>query len=128
MTCELCGIELQIGFYPFCHGDPNQHVRQAVSVNGDEIAGGQVIENLGHQPLTFYSKKAIEVEADKRGLRIRNQWAGPGDKHLTNWAAGIDAQTLDNARVLLTRVRAVRDADPAVLQSLQTSVGAWEDA
>lgn len=112
-------------------GAPTERVwasGRSAAVVGDDIPGGQVIENLGHQAMTFYSKNDIVEEADRRGLRLRDQWAGPGDKHLTNWAAGIDAQTLDNARVLLTRVRAVRDADPAVLQSLQTSVGAWEDA
>lgn len=26
MTCEKCGGEVQIGDWPFCHGDPAQHV------------------------------------------------------------------------------------------------------
>lgn len=24
--CDLCGAELQVGQWPFCHGDPSQHV------------------------------------------------------------------------------------------------------
>ena len=102
MTCERCGWELRIGDYPFC-GNGRDHSPSKVSVIGDDIPGGQVIENLGHEPMTFYSKAAIREEADRRGLRLRDQWAGPGDKHLSNWAAGIDAYTLESARSLLAR-------------------------
>lgn len=24
-NCERCGLELQIGMFPFCHGDPMDH-------------------------------------------------------------------------------------------------------
>lgn len=36
-------------------------------------------------------------------MEIRAKYAGENDKHLSNWAAGIDAYTLENARQLLSR-------------------------
>lgn len=102
MTCDACGIDLVVGMYPFCHGDPTQHTRQAASVIGDDIPGGMVIENLGHEPLTFYSKKAIAQEADRRGLQPMVRYV-PGDKHLTNWATGMDPYTLAAATALVAR-------------------------
>jgi hypothetical protein len=120
MTCEKCGWELRVGDYPFC-GNGRDHAPTQVSVIGDDIPGGQTIENLGHEPMTFYSKAAIRAEADRRGLRLRDQWAGPHDKHLTNWAAGIDAYTLESARSLLAR--GSRSAETSPPGSLETFRG-----
>lgn len=97
MTCPECGVPLTIGDFPFC-----PHGTARLGAIGDDIPGGQVIETLGHEPITFYSKQAILAEADKRGLRLRDQWAGPGDQYLSNWA-GVTSKTLDDARVLLSR-------------------------
>ena len=77
--------------------------RAAANVVTDTIIGGQVIETLDHEPMTFYSKQAIRDAADARGLRLVDTWAGPGDHYLSNWGAAIDAKTLDNARVLVER-------------------------
>lgn len=98
--CQICGHHYGIGDWPFC-----PHGSTSYSVIGDEIPGGQVIENLGDTSITFYSKKAIRDEANRRGLRIRDQWAGLHDKYLSNWAAGIDAKTLEDKRILLSRGR-----------------------
>ena len=123
MTCERCGTTLEVGFYPFCKGRPSDHEPRATAVIGDDIPGGQVIENLGHEPMVFYSKAAIRGEADRRGLRLRDQWAGPGDKHLSNWAAGIDRYTLESARSLLARGSRVAEApSPGSLETLKTYV------
>ncbi len=121
MKCEKCGWELRVGDWPYC-GTGRDHAPSVPNVVGDDIPGGLVIENLGDRPMTFYSKRAIVEEADRRGLRLRDQWAGPSDQHLSNWGAGIDAQTMDNARVLLTRGSAQRDTSDAKLRTLQTSV------
>lgn len=121
MVCERCGHELVIGDYPFCKGDARNHVPSQAAIITDDIPGGQVIENLGHEELTFYSKKAIVAEADKRGLRLTDRYV-PGDKHLTNWAAGIDAYTLAAAAVLVTRGQKAVEPDPAALRTLQTSI------
>lgn len=113
-ACPRCGVVFHISDWPFCpHGQPSG------SIIGDEIPGGQVIENLGHEPMTFYSKKAIRDEADRRGLRMKDEWAGPHDRHLTNWGAAIDPQTLENARVLVSRgVRA--QEGPAPVEPVET--------
>lgn len=100
MICDRCGVVLRIGEWPFCpHGTPGGN-----AIETDEsFIGGQVIENLGPEPVTVYSRLELKQEMAKRGLEQRIKWAGPSDKYLTNWAAGIDAQTLENARCLVTR-------------------------
>lgn len=98
MICDKCGESLRLGDWPFC-----PHGVGVANVITDDIPGGQTIETLDHEELTFYSKQAIRDAADIRGLRIKDKWAGPHDKHLTNWAAGIDAKTLENATVLVSR-------------------------
>lgn len=102
MNCERCGWALRVGDWPYC-GHGRDHRPAVVNVITDDIPGGQVIETLDHEEMTFYSKKAIRDAADARGLRIKDEWAGPHDKHLTNWAAGIDAKTLENVTTLLSR-------------------------
>lgn len=84
MTCESCGLEMEIGMFPFCHGDPTKHARQAASVNGDEIPGGFVQENFGTIPEVFYSKQAMEKRAKQLGLRpfVRHV---DGDQHVARW-------------------------------------------
>lgn len=90
MTCEKCGKEIVISDFPFCpHG-----TTQLVAI-GDDIPGGQVIETIAHEPMTFYSKKAIVAAADAHGLR-------PTDR-FPSWRGVIDAKTLDNARALVSR-------------------------
>jgi len=100
-ACPKCGVIIRVGDWPFC--GVSGHGKAGGTVIDDSIPGGQWIENLGHEPMLFYSKRAIIEEADRRGLRLRDQWAGPGDTQLTNWAAGIDAQTLANAQALVSR-------------------------
>lgn len=114
MRCDKCGVSLQIGEYPFC-----PHGFSSLATVGDDIPGGQWIENLGHEPVLFYSKKAILAEADRRGLRLRDKWAGPSDKYLTNWAAGMTEKQLRDAEVLLSRGPRTTADDPGV--TLQTA-------
>lgn len=131
MICDKCGTTLQVGFFPFCKGRPSDHEPQAAGVVRDEIPGGQWVENLGHEPVWCDSQSAIRKVADSRGLRLRDCWAGPGDKHLSNWAAGIDAYTLESARRLLERgSRSAETPSPGTLQTLKTEivdVKRWSD-
>src|SRR5262245_19016640 len=60
------------------------------------------------EPVRYTSKAEIAAEAKRRGLTpyVRHVPFSKGsDKspHTTNWAAGIDAYTLENARILLSR-------------------------
>lgn len=96
---------------PVCAGVTERVWRAHGSANviGDDIPGGVVIENLGHEPMRFYSKRAIVQEADRRGLQPYVHYV-PGDQHLTNWAAAMDPYTLAAATALVTR-RARRAVD-----------------
>ena len=109
MTCEMCGNELRLGAWPWC-----PHRRYGGTVIGDDIPGGFVQENFGHQPETFYSKKAMARRAKELGLINVAKWAGPSDKNLTRWAK-MDPQTLRNAEELVARVGTARaTAEPEV--------------
>lgn len=123
--CEKCGAELRISEYPFCpHG-----FGSGLAV-GDDIPGGQVIENLDHEPVTVYSHSQLRAEADKRGLRLRDQWAGPGDRYLSNWSA-VSARTLHDAKVLLERVgQASTTAEQcrATLDTATFTVTEWRES
>ena len=101
MTCERCGHELAIGEWPFC-----PHEAAHSSVIGDEI--DLVIENNGTpEPIRFRSREALRKHMDAHGLvpMVRHKPLPGSDKspHTTDWSRGIDPQTLENARVLLSR-------------------------
>lgn len=104
-TCEKCGATLQVGDWFAC-----PHGRSASAVVQDEIPGGQWFENGFETPQKFYSHSEHRAALAARGLEIRAKFAGEHDKHLTNWAAGIDAQTMANAAALLSRGR--REPEP----------------
>ena len=96
--CTICGESLREGDWPWC-----PHGKASLSAVGDDIPGGFEQENFGNTPETFYSKKAMLRRADELNLRLRDQWAGPGDRYLSNWSA-VSPKTLEDAKVLLERV------------------------
>lgn len=82
--CEKCGRELQVGDWPMCpHGRPSFKVFQ------DSIPGGLTIENMGHEPVTVYSKSERRREMEKRGLvdSVRHIGTPDGDRspHTSRW-------------------------------------------
>jgi hypothetical protein len=104
--CESCGELMRPGDWPFCpHGQPGKF-----SIVPDEVPGGFMVENGFNEPRKFYSHSEHRAALAADGLEIRAKWAGPGDKIMTNWAAGIDAGTMDNARTLLGRAEEARAA------------------
>lgn len=119
--CEKCGKHYEIGDWPFC---PHGTVRGGIT--RDEIPGGFVQENFGHEPETFYSWSAMRKRADELGLQ-------PYVKRLekTNESAMIDRYTLDSAQALVSRQSHINgsDSDPARLETLQTSIRdvKWSD-
>lgn len=68
-----------IGSWPFCKGG---HKPGTASVVGDEIVGGFVQTNFGHEPETFYSKQAMARRAKELGLEpfVRHVGENGGDK------------------------------------------------
>jgi hypothetical protein len=94
--CPNCGWQGEITAAPHEHPPCSRcgHRTERIYLGGygmvgDEIVGGQVIENLGHQPVTVYSRSELKREAEKRGLEIAVRHVGtPGsDKspHTTRW-------------------------------------------
>ena len=68
----------------------------------ESFIGGQVIENLGHEPVTVYSRTELKQEMLKRGLEQRIKYV-PGDHYLTDWSKSIDPYTLESAKALVSR-------------------------
>jgi hypothetical protein len=101
MTCERCGVELEIGMYPFCpHGEP-------LRGRGADVTwpGGKTFENLGHEPVTFYSPTEKARYLRQHGIEeyVRHQPVPGSDRspHTTRWNAVPD---LDGARQMLERI------------------------
>lgn len=101
VRCDRCGTEYGIGDSPWCR---DGHRRSTRAVHQDSVEGGFWAENGFDRPTYFESKKAHRDALAAKGLTINAKYAGDGyEQHLTNWAAGMDAKTLENARVLLER-------------------------
>lgn len=115
-VCDRCGKVLIVGQFPFCRGDGDHQIR-ANGVVADSIPGGFVQENFGHQPETFYSWSAMRKRADQLGLQ-------PFVRKLekVNEGAMIDAKTLDDKRVLLSRGSQRVERDPAALETFRGNV------
>lgn len=111
MICERCGQTLTVGEWPFC-----PHGAYRGDIVRDEIPGGFVQHNFGHQPETFYSWSAMRKRADALGLQ-------PFVKKLetVQETAAIDAKTLENAAVLVSRGVASPSGDDLEWQSFESS-------
>ena len=115
-TCSKCGTEYAISEWPWCpHGKPSQIVIP------DDIPGGETVENMGHEPVTYYSKSERRRLMKEHGVEefVRHQPTKGSDKspYTVSWDKGsIDAQTLQNAADLLDPARRRRSsgADPAL--------------
>ncbi len=106
------------GEHPSCVRclSPTEYIWRATGashgiVTDEAFIGGMTLENLGHEPVTVYSRTELARKMHEAGVVQKIKWSGPNDKFLTNWAAGIDAQTLANAKALVERNGLAR-ADP----------------
>ena len=114
LSCaETREIFVHYGEHPPCVrcGGATEYVYSTHTVIGDEYPGGKTFEHLDHEPVTVYSKSELQREMDKRHLRFTDRYHrndGP------DWRLGIDAKTLDNARVLVSRGQKATD-DPGKL-------------
>lgn len=126
-VCGKCGEVIQSGGWPFC---PHAPTKTAMIVR-DEIPGGVTLENYGPQPVTFYSHSERRRYMEAHGLVEKEKFCPfPGtDKDpqgIPNPKGYMDAKTLDNARVLVSR-NGARDVPfdgiaSGVLQLLPTEV------
>jgi putative FmdB family regulatory protein len=73
---------------PDC-GAPITRMHRACNMIGDEIPGGQWVENLGPTPIKVHSKSELKWEAQKRGLvqNVRHVGVPGSDRspHTSRW-------------------------------------------
>lgn len=98
ITCEQCGVTYGIGASPWCR---DGHATGSTSIEDVTWPGGITFENLGHEPVTLYSRSELKAELKARGLEecVRHV---PGDRHTRSWAT-MDPYTLEQARILAER-------------------------
>lgn len=112
---ESCGwaavISVNPGEHPPCPtcGGPTERLWvTGISTFRDDIPGGLKVENYGPKELTFYSHSERRRYMAEHGLREREKFAPmPGtDKDpqgIPNPKGYMDPQTLENARILISR-------------------------
>ena len=112
--CSICGEDFGVGQWYQC---PHELYRGTAVP--DDVPGGFWIENAWTEPRKFYSQSEYEsaLAADNKMLAPR--WA-QGSKHLDRWVS-MDAPTLDNARVLVSRQSKASEPDEVRCETL--SVG-----
>jgi len=113
IKCDKCGHVMQIGEHPFC-----PHGSISTMFIHDEIAGGLVLENYGPHPIKVYSHSERRRIMKERGLQeIEKFCPMPGTdidpQGIPNPAGFMDPQTLENARVLISRNGQGSGVDPA---------------
>lgn len=99
--------------WPFCPHPPSAG---AAAIERDEIPGGLTVENYGPNPITFYSHSERRAYMKAHGLNELEKFCPmPGtDKDpqgIPNPAGYLDPQTLENARILISRNGAGREAE-----------------
>lgn len=68
--CDVCGLELHIGDFPFC---PHGQYRGGVQPDSFGSAG-MWVDNLGDKPVWVTGREDLRAKAAERGLR----WAPEG--------------------------------------------------
>lgn len=98
MTCPSCGGMIEIGGWPWC-----PHASGMYNAQPDDIPGGETLENLGHNEITFYSRsekrrwlKAHGIEEMVRHVPIPGTDKSP---HTVSWTS-VD---LEGAKALAER-------------------------
>jgi hypothetical protein len=127
---EGCGwrsvIDVEPGEHPpcpWCGGETERLWLSGISTFRDDIPGGLTVENYGPHPITFYSHSERRRYMQKQGLHEREKFAPmPGtDKDpqgIPNPKGYMDPQTMENARVLLTRNGRKQDEDENATQGV----------
>lgn len=127
-ACEQCGVVIRVGMHWQCPHEPYRGVAFA-----DDIPGGLTVENYGPQPMTFYSHSARRRYMAENGLHETERFSPmPGtDKDpmgVQNPKGYMDPQTLDNARVLLSRTSKVKPEELAEIRNTFSLIDGGKDA
>lgn len=100
MTCPSCGATLVVGSWPFCR---DGHEPASIGARSDGIPGGLTLENVGPQPVTFYSHSEKRRYLREHGLEecVRHVPVPGSDRspHTVSWTA-VD---LEAGRILAER-------------------------
>jgi hypothetical protein len=103
-TCPDCGAEYGVGCWYACPHEPI-HAGRGADVTWP---GGKTFENLGHDPVTFYSPAEKYQYLKTHGIAefIRHQPVPGTDKspHTTSWASGFSPEYLAGVSEMLARV------------------------
>lgn len=133
-VCEKCNHYILEGDWPFC---PHPHMDGTPMLERDEIPGGVTLENYSSVPMTFYSHSERRAYMAAHDLHEKETFCpAPGtDKDpqgIPNPKGYMDAKTMDNARVLLSRsAKPEREFDAVeagVLKDLTVGVMTEQDA
>lgn len=105
--CEKCNHYIQLGDFPFCPHEPTHAM-----IVRDEIPGGMWLENYGPKPIKVHSHTERRQVMTERGLIEKDVFCPfPGtDKDpqgIPNPKGYVDAKTLENGAILLTRQRQI---------------------
>ena len=93
-TCPKCGVQMELGDWPFC-----PHGRGGMTVIGDDIEGGQIFENGFSTPQRFYSHSAHRAALDREGFQIAPRYVENNTVGMVRW----DTVDLEAAKVLVQR-------------------------
>ena len=101
---------------------------QSHFVHGDDIPGGMVLENLGRHPIKVYSHTERKQAMLKAGLELREKFSPmPGTDldpaGIPNPKGYMDPQTLENARILLSRPAQPRRDEPDHVGNIRLDLG-----
>lgn len=98
MNCPSCGATLAVGSWPWC-----PHELGRMGAQSDGIPGGETLENVGPEPVTFYSRSEKRRYLKEHGLvEMVRHVPVPGSDvspHTTSWT-GVD---LEAGRILAER-------------------------
>lgn len=109
--CERCGEELRIGDHPFC-----PHGRSGAAHHTDDIPGGMWLENGFKEPVKVYSMSEAHRRHVEAGLELKEKFCpAPGTdidpQGVQNPKGYVDAQTLENGRILLMRQQGAKEPE-----------------
>lgn len=104
-TCPKCGETLKIGSWPYCKGG---HGSGFSNVVPDEYSSPQVLENIGHTPVTVYTRSERKRLLKEHNLDefVRHVGVNGTDKsyQTTNWNTP-SPKTLEDGKALVAQDR-----------------------
>lgn len=117
---------------PDCQ-QPTVNARERIAAHHfiavDEIPGGMVLENYGPHPVKVYSHTERRALALKNGVELKERFSPmPGTDidpaGIPNPKGYMDPQTLENAKILLSRSATMRDEEPDHVGNIKLTLGA----